>query len=90
MPQKYRIMYLVRCGRSLLSYTTRLLPHHNNVRKKTVVVVVVHTPHIIPKNDRTSTVIRTSKCTVQMMTNQIRIKIKKKISNFFFKFLGGK
>ena len=48
------------------SLETRLLPHHNNVRTTTVVVVVVHTPHSFPKNDRTRTVIRTSKCTVQM------------------------
>ena len=50
----------------------RLLPHHNNVQTTTVVVVVVHTPHSFPKNDRTSTVsatgVRTSKCTVEMMT----------------------
>ena len=49
---------------------SRLLPHHNNVRTTTVVVVVaVHTLHIILKNDRTHTVIRTSKCTLQMITN---------------------
>ena len=59
----------------------RLLPHHNNVRTTTVIVVVVHTPHSIPKNDRNCTVIRTSKCTVQMMTKQNRN------SNFFLNFL---
>ena len=48
---------------------TRLLPHHNNVRTTTVVVVVFHTPHSIPKNDRTDTVVHTSKCTVLMITN---------------------
>ena len=44
-------------------------PHHNNVRTTTVVVVVVRTLHSILKNDRTRTVIRTSKCAVQMTTN---------------------
>ena len=52
------------------------------MRTTTVVVVVVHTPHSIPKNDRTRTVIRTSKCTVQMMTNQNKFK-----ENFFLTFL---
>ena len=68
-----------------LLFTYRLLPHHHNVRTTTVVVVVVHTPHSIPKNDRTRSVIRTSKCTVQLMTNQ------KKFKKFFLKnFFGGK
>ena len=56
----------------------RLLPHHNNVRTTTVVVVVVHTPHSILKNDRTCTVIRTSKCTVPMIPNPKKLK-----KNFF-------
>ena len=75
-----------------LLFTYRLLPHHHNVRTTTVVVVVVHTPHSIPKNDRTCTVIRTFKCTVQMMTNQTNIKkiFPKKKCQFFKKIFGGK
>ena len=67
---------------------SKLLPHHNNVRTTTIVVVVaVHTLHIILKYDRTHTVIRTSKCTVQMITNPK--KIWKKIFNFKKKFFLG-
>ena len=67
--------------RNSIVISNRLLPHHNNVRTTTVVVVVVHTPHSILKNDRTRTVIRTSKCTVQMMTNHKKLK---KNFKFFF------
>ena len=50
----------------------RLLPHHNNV-------------HSILKNDRTRTVIRTSKCTVPMIANQKIVKKNwKKILEIFF------
>ena len=54
-----------------------MLPHHNNVRTTTVVVVVVHTLHSYLKNDRTRTVIRTSKCTVPMIPKKFEKK------NFF-------
>ena len=59
------------------------------MRKTTVVVVVVHTPHSILKNDRTRTIIRTSKCTIQMMPNPKKIEknFGKKIQKFF-NFLG--
>ena len=69
----------------------RLLPQHNNVRTTTVVVVVVHTLRRILKKDCTCTVNRTSKCTVQMVTNPIKLKkkfCKKKDSKFIKKFLG--
>ena len=58
---------------ALMIIIIRLLPHHNNVWTKTVVVVVVHTPHSILKNDSTCTIIRTSKCTIQMMPNPKKI-----------------
>ena len=50
-----------------------------------------HTPHSKPKKVRTRTVIRTSKCAVQMTTNPkkfIKKNFEKKIQNFFSNFLG--
>ena len=54
------------------------------MRTTTVVVVVVRTPHSVLKKDRTRTVIRTSKCAVQMTTNPQ--KLKKKNSKIFLNF----
>ena len=56
-----------------------------------VVAVVVHTPHSILKNDRTRTVIRTSKCTVPMIPFKIEKKNFWKISfQVFLKIFGDK
>ena len=54
-----------------------LIIMHTCIRDHCLILGCYRTPHSIPKNDRTRTVICTFKCTVQMMTNQ------KKNSNFF-------